>query len=64
MKKTVSIFNRGKFKGYPMSTFVSQRNHVLSKEALEVACHAIENYLQRLSSGNYSNLKVPSFCLY
>lgn len=33
----------------------------MSYEALEVACHAIENYCDKLKNGNYHDLKVHAF---
>lgn len=54
----------GDFLGYPLSKYLrdecSFSTH-LSYEAREIACHAIEKYTQRLSSGNYDNLRVHSF---
>ncbi|KAM8920799.1 methyltransferase-like protein 25B isoform 2-T2 [Pelodytes ibericus] len=39
--------------GYPMSTWVSQlEGHKLSYKAREVACHAIEDYTERLRSNS------------
>lgn len=52
-------------KGYPLSeyliNFSEPKWHNLSFEAREVACHAIEVYVDRLSARNYDFLKVHSF---
>lgn len=54
----------GDFIGYPLSEYLrgesSFETH-LSYETREIACHAIEKYTQRLSSGNYDSLRVHSF---
>lgn len=45
--------------GYPLSKHVSMTdNHELSYAALEVACHAIENYSDKLRTGDYQDLLV------
>lgn len=52
------------FIGYPLSEFLRGERSFdahLSYEAREIACHAIENYSQRLASGNYDYLKVHSY---
>jgi hypothetical protein len=41
-----------------MSEFFSVRSHSLSYEALEIACHAIDTYRERLCLGQYEELKV------
>lgn len=41
-----------------MSEFFSARSHSLSYEALEIACHAIDTYCERLCLGQYEELKV------
>lgn len=41
-----------------MSEFFSARSHSLSYEALEIACHAIDTYRERLCLGQYEELKV------
>lgn len=52
------------FLGYPLSDYLLKINAIsshLDYEAREIACHAIEKYTERLSSGNYDYLKVHSF---
>ncbi|GLH06002.1 Uncharacterized protein GBIM_11531 [Gryllus bimaculatus] len=49
------------FQGYPLSNFISEQPCSLSYEAREIACHAIENYCERLCSGNVSHLKVHCY---
>ncbi|XP_032662812.1 protein RRNAD1-like [Odontomachus brunneus] len=45
--------------GYPLSKYLSSfANHKLSYTALEVACHAIESYCDKLKTGNYEDLIV------
>lgn len=44
--------------GYPMSQFVNNLDCHLSYVSREIACHAIEVYVDRLRSGQYENLKV------
>lgn len=50
--------------GYPLSEYLRESHSFdthLSYEAREIACHAIEKYSQRLSSGDYDYLRVHSF---
>ncbi|XP_047116896.1 methyltransferase-like protein 25B isoform X1 [Schistocerca piceifrons] len=61
MKISTNIEGTPKFMGYPLSTFVSKRPHMLSFEAREIACHAIETYRDRLHAGDYENLKIHCF---
>lgn len=49
------------FCGYPMSQFVKNLDSKLSYTTLEIACHAIEMYVERLCAGNYEDLKVNFF---
>lgn len=45
--------------GYPLSKYLSSfMNHKLSYTALEVACHAIEGYCDKLKTGSYKDLIV------
>lgn len=45
--------------GYPLSKYLSSfAKHKLSYIALEVACHAIESYCDKLKTGNYEDLIV------
>lgn len=49
----------GEFNGYPLSKYLSSfANCKLSYTALEVACHAIESYCDKLKTGNYKDLIV------
>lgn len=45
-------------KGYPMSRFVNALDSHLSYVSREIACHAIEVYVDRLRKGQYEHLKV------
>lgn len=46
-------------KGYPLSQYLlAHKNHLLTYTALEVACHAIEKYCDKLKNGNYEDLIV------
>lgn len=48
--------------GYPMSDFVRHMDdNTLSYASREIACHAIEVYLERLVKGDYHELKVSCF---
>ncbi|XP_057317872.1 methyltransferase-like protein 25B [Microplitis mediator] len=48
--------------GYPLSKYLnSMDNNYLSYAALEVACHAVENYCDKMRSGDYHNLKVHAY---
>ncbi|XP_012234528.1 methyltransferase-like protein 25B [Linepithema humile] len=48
--------------GYPLSKYLSSfTNHKLSYTALEVACHAIESYCDKLRTGNYEDLIVHAY---
>lgn len=45
--------------GYPLSKYLSSfANYKLSYTALEIACHAIESYCDKLKTGNYEDLIV------
>ncbi|XP_018396365.1 PREDICTED: protein RRNAD1-like [Cyphomyrmex costatus] len=49
-------------KGYPLSKYLSSfTKHKLSYTALEVACHAIETYCDKLKTGNYEDLIVHAY---
>jgi len=48
--------------GYPLSKYLSLfTKHKLSYTALEVACHAIESYCDKLKTGNYEDLIVKYY---
>ncbi|XP_011162554.2 protein RRNAD1 [Solenopsis invicta] len=48
--------------GYPLSKYLSSfAKHKLSYTALEVACHAIESYCDKLKTGNYEDLIVHAY---
>ncbi|EFN60617.1 UPF0431 protein C1orf66-like protein [Camponotus floridanus] len=48
--------------GYPLSKYLSSfANYKLSYTALEVACHAIESYCDKLKTGNYEDLIVHAY---
>ncbi|XP_018312574.1 protein RRNAD1 [Mycetomoellerius zeteki] len=48
--------------GYPLSKYLSSfTKHKLSYTALEVACHAIESYCDKLKTGNYEDLIVHAY---
>uniref|UniRef100_W8B7A2 Protein RRNAD1 n=1 Tax=Ceratitis capitata TaxID=7213 RepID=W8B7A2_CERCA len=51
------------FQGYPLSQYLLKKPKLsfLSYEALEISCHAMEMYCDRLSKGDYEYLKVHSF---
>ncbi|XP_031846816.1 methyltransferase-like protein 25B [Nomia melanderi] len=49
-------------KGYPLSNYLMAcKNHTLSYTSLEVACHAIEKYCDKLKTGNYEDLIVHTY---
>ncbi|OAD52468.1 Protein RRNAD1 [Eufriesea mexicana] len=49
-------------KGYPLSKYLlSRKNHSLTYTSLEVACHAIEKYCDKLKNGNYEDLIVHTY---
>nr|CAD7397776.1 unnamed protein product [Timema poppensis] len=60
MKITPEIQGSSSFKGYPMSNYIYKTlgGNMLSYEAREIACHAIETYSERLRSGLYLDLKI------
>lgn len=48
--------------GYPLSKYLSSfARHKLSYTSLEVACHAIESYCDKLKTGNYKDLIVHAY---
>ncbi|XP_026283839.1 methyltransferase-like protein 25B [Frankliniella occidentalis] len=50
--------------GYPLSSFLQMLPNDLTNltyEALELSCHALESYCQRLQSQEYKFLKIHSF---
>lgn len=59
MKLTCDDLNTS---GYPMSLFANRiKDHTLSYESREIACHAIEIYSRRLQAGDYRDLQVHSY---
>ncbi|XP_050340929.1 methyltransferase-like protein 25B isoform X2 [Bactrocera neohumeralis] len=52
-----------KLQGYPLSQYLlkQQEFSFLSYEALEISCHGMEIYCDRLARGDYEYLKVHSF---
>lgn len=62
MKLTTDKTNA--FVGYPLSEFLLMKEDnlvVLSYEAREVSCHAVEMYCKRLIEGLYEELQVIIF---
>ncbi|XP_061709303.1 methyltransferase-like protein 25B [Cydia pomonella] len=51
----------GKETGYPLSNYVKGLDSKLSYVSREIACHAIEIYLERLRKDNYDDLKVHAY---
>lgn len=48
--------------GYPLSKYVAtSAGHSLTYAALEVACHAVENYCDKLKENQYDDLKVHGY---
>ncbi|KOC66940.1 Protein RRNAD1 [Habropoda laboriosa] len=48
--------------GYPLSKYLMLRkNHSLSYTSLEIACHAIEKYCDKLKTGDYEDLIVHTY---
>lgn len=45
-------------RGYPMSEYVKTLDYHLSYVSREIACHAIEVYVDRLRKGQFEDLKV------
>ncbi|XP_076750959.1 methyltransferase-like protein 25B [Xylocopa sonorina] len=61
MKLTIHSEISG-LKGYPLSKYLLLRkNHSLTYTSLEVACHAIEKYCDKLKNGNYEDLIVHTY---
>ncbi|XP_043590686.1 protein RRNAD1-like isoform X1 [Bombus pyrosoma] len=61
MKLTIQSETR-ELKGYPLSQYLlAHKNHLLTYTALEVACHAIEKYCDKLKNGNYEDLIVHTY---
>lgn len=44
-----------------MSEYCKQRNFELCYNSKEIACHAIENYIERLIEGEYWKLKIHAY---
>ncbi|XP_047367121.1 methyltransferase-like protein 25B isoform X2 [Vespa velutina] len=61
MKMTLESNNENKQKGYPLSSYFSFKNHKLSYNALEIACHAIEKHCDKLKNNNYADLIVHAY---
>ncbi|KAL6267653.1 hypothetical protein P5V15_000727 [Pogonomyrmex californicus] len=60
--KLTSQYTKDILNGYPLSKYLSSfAKHKLSYTALEVACHAIENYCDKLMTGNYEDLIVHAY---
>ncbi|XP_078041599.1 methyltransferase-like protein 25B isoform X1 [Augochlora pura] len=52
----------GQPKGYPLSQYLtSRKDNALSYTSLEVACHAIEKFCDKLKTGNYEDLIVHTY---
>lgn len=53
------------FNGYPLSNYLKQLQKTkdihLTYESREIACHAIEMYIQKLRNDNYDDLKIHSY---
>ncbi|XP_034935233.1 protein RRNAD1-like [Chelonus insularis] len=48
--------------GYPLSEYIiNTPDHSLNYAALEVACHAVENYCDKMKNGQYDDLKVHAY---
>ncbi|XP_076667976.1 methyltransferase-like protein 25B [Andrena cerasifolii] len=61
MKLTLNSEING-FMGYPLSKYLSLcKNNALNYTSLEVACHAIEKYCDKLKAGNYEDLIVHTY---
>ncbi|XP_029040773.2 methyltransferase-like protein 25B isoform X3 [Osmia bicornis bicornis] len=61
MKLTIHSEISG-LKGYPLSKYLmSRKNHLLTYTSLEVACHAIEKYCDKLKTGCYEDLIVHTY---
>lgn len=46
--------------GFPLSSFYKQNHYKLDYLACEAACHAIENYIDKIKSRDYYKLKIHS----
>lgn len=47
--------------GYPLSNFCKEKNYKLSYASREVACHALEAYVDKLNSNKYWQLKIHAY---
>lgn len=47
--------------GYPLSNFCKVNNYNLPYNAREIACHAIETYIERLNVGHHWELKIHAY---
>uniref|UniRef100_A0A0C9QI88 Rrnad1_0 protein n=2 Tax=Fopius arisanus TaxID=64838 RepID=A0A0C9QI88_9HYME len=62
MKLTINEDRTTSALGYPLSKYVERNSsHSLSYAALEVACHAVENYCDKMKSNEYDDLKVHAY---
>ncbi|XP_015119248.1 protein RRNAD1 [Diachasma alloeum] len=62
MKLTINEDETENAKGYPLSKYVARNSsHSLSYAALEVACHAVENYCDKIKNNEYEDLKVHGY---
>lgn len=57
----LSLLTTDMFGGYPMSCHAKQKQVEMTYNSREVACHAIENYVERLNNNLYWQLKVHSY---
>ncbi|KAF7273747.1 hypothetical protein GWI33_013566 [Rhynchophorus ferrugineus] len=53
--------NSSEFKGYPLSNFHIKNNFHLDYMSCETACHAIENFINKLKTENHCYLKIHAF---
>lgn len=47
--------------GFPLSKFCVRNNYELSYHSREIACHAIENYIEKLLKGEQWRLKIHTY---
>ncbi|XP_064215579.1 methyltransferase-like protein 25B [Tribolium castaneum] len=51
----------GPTQGFPLSQFCKSRNYTLSYHSREIACHAIENYIEKLNRKECWRLKIHTY---
>ncbi|XP_044256471.1 protein RRNAD1 isoform X2 [Tribolium madens] len=51
----------GLTQGFPLSQFCKLRNYNLSYHSREIACHAIENYIEKLNRNECWRLKIHTY---